>query len=214
VLWVSGSIEESPLGFMTNMFSYPTCIFPFFRLWQRYDGKWGSDSDVPYFYRDFDEQSAANLRKLDADYSAIRTAIRKHFPDRPFTYMISYLELENLNHNSGHAEILKSLRDSKQLAGIKTPTEIGPHGAHHLNVHCRFFTDDIPYGLLVAKWVAEKLNVETPFINEVILWAQLLRGELFLNSDGTINKEFCLQEKYTSGIPESYGITSVDAILD
>jgi opine dehydrogenase len=184
-------------------------------LWQQYQGKWSSDSDVPYFYRDFDEQSAENLRKLDAEYSAVRSAIRSHFPDRSFRYMLGYLELESFHYKrSTPVDILSSFRNSKQLASIRTPTEVGPNGTRLLDIHNRFFTDDIPYGLLVAKWIAEKLDVETPFIDEVILWAQSLRGESFLNADGTINKEYCLKEEYTSGIPESYGITSVEAILD
>jgi hypothetical protein len=183
-------------------------------LWQRYHGEWASESDVPFFYRDFDHQSASNIQQLDRDYSAIRAAIKAHFPDRPFSYMLSYLELENFNHKSTHAEILPSLRESKQLASIRTPTVPGHHGTQILNVDCRFFTDDIPYGVLIAKWVAEKLNVETPFIDEIINWAQKLRGEEFLDRDNKINTKYCLQDKYTSGIPESYGITSVEAILD
>lgn len=81
-------------------------------------------------------------------------------------------------------------------------------------VNCRFFTDDIPYGVLIAKWIAEELNVETPFIDELIMWAQNLRGEHFLTDEGKIDKEFCLKEKFTSGIPPSYGIDSVEGILD
>jgi hypothetical protein len=183
-------------------------------LWQRCHGTWASESDVPYFYRDFDLQSALNIQKLDQDYSAVRAAIRKHFPKRPFTFMLSYLELENFNHKSSHVKILASIRESKQLASIITPTVAGHHGTRVLNVNCRFFTDDFPYGVLICKWVAEKLNVETPFIDEIITWAQGLRGVSFLDEHGKINTEYCLMEKYTSGIPESYGITSVDDILD
>mmetsp|Transcript_14813 Transcript_14813/g.24493 ORF Transcript_14813/g.24493 Transcript_14813/m.24493 type:complete len:331 (+) Transcript_14813:371-1363(+) len=184
-------------------------------LWQRYHGgRWGSEMDVPYFYRDFDENSAENIRKLDDDYSTIRNALRTHFPDEPFTYMLSYLELEKLNHNSEHdGDILASLRDSSQLWAIKTPTLVGREGggSRILNTQNRFFTDDIPYGILIAKAIAEKLNVEVPFISEVVTWAETVRGEKFL-INGKINKQFCLKDKYTCGIPESYGITSFKEI--
>jgi opine dehydrogenase len=186
-------------------------------LWQRYyGGRWASSEDVPYFYRDFDEKSAENIRKLDADYSTIRNAVRKHFPDQPFTYMLSYLELEKLNHNSEHGDdILASLRDSSQLWAIKTPTLVGPEGggSRILNTYTRFFTDDIPYGLLIAKAIAEKLNVEVPFIAEVITWSETMRGEKFL-INGKINEYFCLKDKYTCGIPASYGITHIKDIIE
>jgi len=179
-------------------------------------GEWSSEEKVPYFYKDFDEQSAQNLKRLDDDYEAVRQAIREHFPDRPFKYMLGYLELENLNHSSGNCDILESLRRSKQLASIKTPTLLADDGVtHRLNTACRFFTDDIPFGLLIAKWIGEKLNVATPFIDEVIVWAQGLCHESFIDPDtGKINVEYCLKEKCTSGIPEAYGITSVEDILD
>ncbi len=53
-------------------------------LWKNYGGEWESIESVPMFYRDFDDESAANLFQLDRDYSAVRAAVRKHFPDRPF----------------------------------------------------------------------------------------------------------------------------------
>jgi len=183
-------------------------------LWKRYGGKWASQQQVPYFYRDFDEQSAENIRKLDGDYTAIRQAIRKRFPDRTFKYMLNYVDLERLNHKSNHVDILASLRDSQQLASIKTPTIETEQNEFVLNTKHRFFTDDIPYGLLIAKWLAEQLEVTVPFVDEVIMWAQTLRGERFLNDDGTINRSYCLKDKCVCGIPESYGIDRFEDILD
>lgn len=183
-------------------------------LWKTSGGKWQSLDEVPYFYRHFDDMSAENLQKMDNDYSAIREAVRKHFPSRPFTYMLSYLELERLTHTSENTDIKLSFRNSKQLGLIKTPTVFRDDGSQELNINCRFFTDDIPYGLLVAKWVGEKLDVATPFIDEIIRWSQQLRNEHWLNKDGKLDMKYCLEHKTSSGIPPSYGIDSVDKILD
>lgn len=183
-------------------------------LWKKDGGWWRSLEEVPYFYRDFDDLSAENIRRIDDDYSAVRDAVRKHFPERSFNYMLSYLDLERLSHSSQNFDIKKSFKESKQLGLIKAPTVERDDGSRELDIHCRFFTDDIPYGILLAKWIAEELGVETPFIDEIITWAQNLRGETFLTDDGKINKDFCLKGKFTSGIPPSYGINSVDGILD
>lgn len=185
-----------------------------YALWERYGGWWESLEEVPYFYRDFDDLSAENIRLLDEDYTKVRDAVRKRFPERSFKYMLSYLELERLSHTSSNFDIKKSLKESKQLASIKTPTVEMEEGKRALDIHCRFFTDDISYGVLLAKWIAEELDIETPFIDELIMWAQNLRGEHFLTDDGKIDKEFCLKEKYLSGIPPSYGIKHIDGILD
>lgn len=183
-------------------------------LWKKDGGRWPSLEDVPYFYRDFDDVSAENICRLDSDYTKVRDAVRKHFPELSFKYMLSYLELERLSHSSQNFDIKKSLKESTQLGLIKTPTVVCEDGSVELDIHCRFFTDDIAYGILVVKWIAEELNVETPFIDELILWSQNLRGEEFLTEEGKINKAFCLKEKFISGIPPSYGIHSVDGILD
>ena len=183
-------------------------------LWKAYGGKWPSIDQVPFFYRDFDNISADILTNIDNDYSAVRTAVRKHFPDRPFTYMLSYFDLERLTHQSKHPNIKASFRDSSQLGLVKTPTVEGKDGFRVLDTHCRFFTDDIPYGLLIAKWVAEQLNVQTPHLDEIIMWGQALRGEHWLNDDTTIDMVFCMTHKELTGLPPSYGINNVNNILD
>ncbi len=180
-------------------------------LWKKYNqGKWSSLEDVPYFYRDFDEISAENISKLDRDYSAVRQAVREYYPDRPFLYMLSYLDLERLTHKSDNTDIMLSFKNSKQLGLIKTPTVKDEEDEKHvLDIHCRFFTDDIPYGLLIAKWLGEELGVATPFIDEVIQWAQNLRGEHWLDENGKIDIKYCLDHKMKTGIPPSYGISSI-----
>ncbi len=184
-------------------------------LWKRYGGKWKSIDEVPYFYRDFDDVSTDILTGIDKDYSVIRAAVKKHFPGRPFTYMLSYLDLLSLTHATQQVDIKKSFSESEQLALIKTPTVSNEDGSQSLDIHCRFFTDDIPYGLLVAKWVAQRLNVDTPRIDEVILWAQGLRGEHWLNEeDRMIDMDYCMSHQELTGLPPAYGITSVDDILD
>jgi opine dehydrogenase len=194
-------------------------------LFRKCGGRWPSLDSVPYFYRDFDDVSAEHIKRLDDDYSVIRTAVRLHFPKRKFKYMLSYLDQLNLTHDSDVVDIKASFKDSEQLGLIKTPTveqgkpdtetEVGQKSTVRvLDTSCRFFTDDIPYGLLIGKWIAEQLEVATPFIDEVIRWAQNLRNEHWLDADGKIDMSYCLSHQSFSGIPPSYGITSVDAILD
>jgi hypothetical protein len=53
-----------------------------------------------------------------------------------------------------------------------------------------------------------------PFIDEIINWVQDLRGDEFLTKDNKIDLAACLKGDHTTGIPPSYGITSVEDILD
>lgn len=182
-------------------------------LWKRYGGKWATEDDIPFFYKDFDDVSAECMMRLDADYSNVRDAVRKAFPERKFNFMLDYLTLERVTHNSKHANIKDSLKNSQQLALIKTPTVKLNDGTYGLNTEMRFFTDDIAYGVLIARWVGQEFGVETPFIDEIIEWAGSLRGEHFLK-DGKVDLEYCLKDIGKTGIPPAYGITDVQQILD
>ena len=82
-----------------------------------------------------------------------------------------------------------------------------------MNTDGRFFTDDIPYGVLIARWIGQEFGVDTPFIDEIIEWAGSLRGEHFLK-DGKVDLEYCLKDIGKTGIPPAYGINDVQQILD
>lgn len=194
-----------------------------FGLWKRYGGKWETAKEVPFFYKDFDEISAECLQKLDDDYTTVRNALRKRFPDRPFKYMLSYLDLERFVHDSNHVDnydtvlhaIRASFAESEQLGRIKSPVKpVEDQGGFVLDTTCRFFTDDIPYGVLIAKWIAEQLCVKVPFIDELINWVQDIRHEKFLTIDNQIDLAACLADTHTTGIPPTYGITRIEDILD
>jgi hypothetical protein len=184
-------------------------------LYKEYEGKWSSQQNVPYFYKDFDDCSTEILTNIDNDFSAIRTAVRIYFPEKQFQYMLSYFDLQKLTHESDYVDIKDSFRSSPQLALIKTPTVQLDDGSFILDTNCRFFTDDIPYGLLLAKWIAEELKVDTPQIDEVIIWAQKLRGEHWMKEENKkIDMDFCMQDEHLTGLPPSYGIDCIDKILD
>lgn len=182
-------------------------------LWKRYGGKWATQNDIPFFYKDFDDVSAECMRLLDEDYTKVRDAVRKKFTERDFKFMLDYLQLERVSHESNNVNIKDSLKNSEQLALIKTPTVKLDDGTYALDTSCRFFTDDIPYGVLIARWVGQELGVKTPFIDEVIQWAGSIRGEKFLK-DGKVDLEYCLRDCHTTGIPPAYGIYDVNDILD
>ncbi|KAL3782169.1 hypothetical protein ACHAWO_004015 [Cyclotella atomus] len=183
-------------------------------LWKRYGGMWKTEDDIPFFYKDFDDISAEMIRKMDEDYSKVREAVRRAFPQREFKYMLDYLTLEKVSHGKSENDNIKdSFRNSAQLALIKTPTVPLEGVGFGLNTDCRFFTDDIPYGVLIARWIGQELGVETPFIDEIIEWAGSIRGEKFLK-DGKVDLDYCLSGSQSNGIPPAYGIDSVMDILD
>jgi len=183
-------------------------------LFLRYGGEWDKLEDIPFFYRDFDQLSADVLIKLDADYSKIRERIKKEYPDKRFTYMLDYLTLDRTTNETEEYSVLESFLSSKTLGAIKTPTIKTETGKWKIDTDHRFFTDDIHYGLCIAKWVADRLALDVPTIDEIIIWAQNLRQEVLIE-DGELKLDSVdLSQKLKSGIPHFYGYQTIDDIVD
>jgi hypothetical protein len=183
-------------------------------LFLRYKGKWAHQEDIPYFYRDFDQQSADLLQELDADYSKIRSAIKAGYPNRDFQFMLDYLELERLSYRSANTDIRESFTTSATLGAIKPPTVQLASGEWVMDRDHRFFTDDIHYGLCIAKWIADQLSLDVPTIDRIINWAQKIRDEKIIDGKKLLIDSESLAAEFMSGIPPVYGLNCIDDILD
>jgi hypothetical protein len=183
-------------------------------LFLRYKGKWAHREDIPYFYRDFDQQSADLLQELDADYSKIRSAIKARYPNQDFQFMLDYLELERLSYRSVNTEIRESFTTSVTLGAIKPPTIQLASGEWIIDKDHRFFTDDIHYGLCIAKWIADQLSLDVPTIDRIINWAQKIRDEKIIDGKKLLIDSESLTAEFMSGIPPVYGLNRIDDILD
>ncbi len=183
-------------------------------LFLKYDGKWATKEDIPYFYRDYDQKSADLLQELDVDYSKIREAIKVKYPERSFKYMQNYLDLERLSYQSENTDIRESFTTSRTLGAIKPPTIQLENGEWIIDKNHRFFTDDIHYGLCIAKWFAEQLHLNVPTIDCIISWAQELRNEKIIEGDKLLLNSESLTTEFMSGIPPVYGLNKIEDIMD
>jgi hypothetical protein len=48
------------------------------------------------------------------------------------------------------------------------------------NFQYRYLTEDVPYGLVITRALADIAGVETPMIDEVISWAQRVTDKVYL----------------------------------
>lgn len=183
-------------------------------LYEKFGGKWKNRNDIPLFYKDYDDNSAELLKSLDSDYNKIRIKIKKLYSNKDFKYMLDYLSLERLSYNSTNENIKESFINSKTLGQIYPPTVKTEDGCYVFDKNHRFFNDDLYYGLLIAKWFAEKLEINTKTLDKIINWAQMFIGdEILLNNK--IRTDLKLDsEPYKFGFPEIYGFKSIDEVID
>ena len=182
-------------------------------LFRRYGGSWATFEEIPYFYRDFDEQSADLMRALDDDYSKVRDGIRARHRDRDFPHMLDYLALERFSYRSDNSDIRESFVTSKTLGAIKPPVRQNADSTWSIDTDHRFFTDDISYGVCIAKWMAEEMEISVPTIDSIIEWAQELKGESYLQDGRLLVDSDSLAGPLRSGIPPVYGIRTLGEVV-
>lgn len=74
--------------------------------------------------------------------------------------------------------------------------------------HHRYLTEDVPYGLVVIRGIAEIVCVETPAIDRVLLWTQEKVGKEYL-----VGSKLQGKDVPSTRAPQSYGLTTLDGIL-
>lgn len=211
-----GKVEESD-NFISLTLSVDNQIIHPARccgLHMRYGRTWKTKDEVPLFYRDFDDTSARLMEGLDNDYSMVRNKIKERFPGKKFTYMLNYLDLEYFSHKYYSKNVKESILSSQTLHSITTPVSKNAEGLWEINPNHRFFMDDIFYGNVIAKWMAEQLSVQTPFIDNILRWAQDVRQESIISGNKLIVDSADMLVPFKVGIPTIYGYKTIEECID
>lgn len=209
-------VEQSP-NFLSLTMSADNQIIHTSRclgLYKVYGKEWDKKEDVPWFYKDWDDLSADILKAVDSEYTVIKNAIKAKYPEKDYTYMRDYIELEQFGYNSEIHDIKASFTDFGTLDSIATPVVQNEVGNWEIDKNYRFFLDDIYYGNCIAKWMAEQLNVDTPTIDEILRWAQMMRNERIIDDSNHLVLEANFLQPFKTGIPIVYGFKSMDDCID
>ena len=125
------------------------------------------------------------------------------------------MELERFGYNCEITDIKASFSDFGTLDAITTPVVQNKNGKWEIDKTHRFFLDDIFYGVCIAKWFAEQFELDTPTINEILRWAQMMRGERIISDDmHSILDSPDLQKPLKTGIPAVYGFKTIEDCID
>lgn len=169
--WGCGGFERVP-NFLTltltvdNQIIHPSRCYALSRL----HPAWESESEIPYFYRDFDDSSATILQGVDDDYTSVRKALVVKHPDLDNKYMLDYLSLEHWSYGSHNPDIRASFVNSNTLREIKPPVAVCKDGLFRLDANHRFFKDDFTFGLAISQWFGNRLGCRTPHIDLLVNW--------------------------------------------
>ena len=101
---------------------------------------------------------------------------------------------------------------TKKISGIPTFQSVFTarkevEGGYVADTDSRYFTEDYPWGLCIIKGFAEIVGVKTPVIDKVLHWYERFMGVEYYE-DG----RFCGKDLVRTGIPQNYGIHTLEDI--
>ncbi len=164
-----------------NSHFHPPILYGLFKDWDR-KSPYDKECVPTYIYREMTDTSADSVQKFDAEVCKIIDALRLEFPGDPFL-KLDYTLKACIEENYGDliadkTDIASVIRTNAAYANHTVPyTSVGD-GKVIPTVKHKFFETDVAFGLCLYRDIAQMVGVETPFIDELILWNQNLIGKV------------------------------------
>jgi hypothetical protein len=195
-----------------NSVWHPTISYCFYRdkdITQPWD-------EPPLFYYGADEYTGEKLTKVSDEVLEIKRVLQERYPglDLSSLHHVREWMLRSYGEDIGDTTSIRTmLLTNKGYRGLTHPmitvNDPDVQRKYYLpNFQYRYFTEDIPMGLMVTRGIAELAGVPTPHMDDVILWCQGCMGREFLKDGSVTGKDID-----TTRSPQRYGFTDLDTFM-
>lgn len=150
------------------------------------------------FYEEWDDYSSEILINCDAEFQQLLQQIPINRNEIPG--ILDYYE------STDAPSLTRKIRSITAFKGIKM-SMIYKDGTYHVDYSNRYFTEDIPFGLLIIKSIAVAMKKETPSIDTVLLWMQEKMQKEYL-----VGHQLTGKDLPASGIIQNFGIHTLEQL--
>jgi hypothetical protein len=191
-----------------GQFIHPGLMFGHFHAW---DGEEYREESIPRFYAQATEEMGDVVARLSAE--AIEVAREIEYVSeaaldlRRVVPVLEWLHASYSHVTEDTATVGSCFRTGPIQARLAPVSEVRP-GVFTPNFAYRYLTEDVPYGLVVTRAIAELAGVETPTLDAVITWAQAAMGREYLRSGCVDGRDAELLP-----IPQNHGIHTLEDLL-
>jgi hypothetical protein len=189
----------------TGQIIHPGVMYGLFGDW---DGQ--SYAEAPLFYHAIGEKTAGILQRLSDEVQSLRRAIENRFPALDLSAvrpLHEWLCRSYGNAISDPSSLQSSFVTNRGYAGLRAPMRLTANGLVP-DFHSRYLAEDIPYGLLVMRGIAELVGLSVPGADKVITWAQMRIGKEYL-THGKLNG----RHLNISHVPQRYHINTLEELV-
>jgi hypothetical protein len=166
-----------------------------------------SAAEIPLFYQGIDEAAANLLQAMSDEVQAIARTLAAHLPQfnsHEVVPLHSWLLHAYPTHIADPGTLHAAFTTNRAYAGLKIPVQ--PVGPDHfvIDYQSRYLAEDVPFGLVVVRGLAQLAGVDTPAIDRVVTWAQTRLQHSYL-VNGRITGPHMSQTR----APQTYGIDAI-----
>ncbi|MDE7418993.1 MAG: NAD/NADP octopine/nopaline dehydrogenase family protein [Muribaculaceae bacterium] len=169
--WLEATLSNS------NPLLHPCRMYVMFKDWNPekvYDR-------IPFMYNmDWDDESSECWVDCDNELREIIKKLPMNSEEVPS--ILNYYGCEDI------PSLTKKMQNIEPFKTVQAHM-IEVDNGYKVDPTVRYFTEDIPFGLLLIKAFAEKTNTPTPHIDEVISWAQKVMGKEYIIDGRLIGKD-------------------------
>jgi hypothetical protein len=166
-----------------GQFIHPGLMYGHFRLW---DGEEYDEATIPLFYADATDEMGDLVGRLSNEAVAVARGIESESGAAlDLTAVVPVLEWlkATYSHVTGDVSTVATCFRTGPIQERRTPMlEVAP-GRFVPNFEYRYLSEDVPYGLVVTRAIAQIADVATPAIDDVIRWAQSKAKKVYLEGD-------------------------------
>ena len=189
-----------------NAYSHPPIIYG---RWKDWDGQ--ALAHPPLFYHGIDQETAELLGQISAEVVATSQRIMANYPEVDLSQVIPMYDWDLAcygNDIKDKTNLMTALRTNSGYEGITHPM-IRTNNGHYLpDFNHRFLAEDVPFGLVVIRGIAEIAGTQTPCLDRVLAWCQDKLGKEYLVGSRLAGKDLA-----TTRCPQRYGFTTMVDML-
>ena len=167
-------------------------------------------NEIPLFYQGVTKEIAKTLKAMSGEILTLTEKIKTADKDIDLDHVLGLKDWLIYSYEGSivdQSTLQACFNTNGAYQGLRAPVK--KEGNYFLpDFQARYLTEDVPYGLVVTKAIAQLAEVKMPIIDEVILtvskWMQkeyLVGGDL----EGRDIKE--------TRIPQNYGINCIEEIM-
>ncbi len=189
----------------TGQLIHPGVMYGLFRDW---DGR--PYDEAPLFYQGIEVTTAHILDQLSDEVQSLRTRLEERFPALDLSAVLPLYNwlLRSYGDSIGDcSSLLNCFVTNSGYAGLRAPTRPTDDGLVP-DFQARYLSEDVPYGLVVIRGIAELAELPMPNIDQLIAWSQEVLGKEYL-----VDGELKGRSVAVSRAPQRYGFRSLDEVL-